>query len=65
MREERENNFSFLFSSFLSMIYGNQTINFSWSRRQSLSTRRELRVGTKSLAFQQKVLMLCNDLKFS
>ena len=51
MCEERENDFSFLFSLFLSQIYENQTIDFRRSRRQSWSTRRELRVGTKSLAF--------------
>ena len=45
--------FYFLFSSFLSQIYGNRIIDFFRSRRQSGSTRRELCVGTKSLAFRQ------------
>ena len=49
---ERERRFLFyIFFLFLSQIYGNRTVDFHWSRRQSWSTRRELRVGTKSLAF--------------
>ena len=53
MREERENDFYFYFLYFLSQIYGNWTVDFSRSKRQSWSMRRELRVGTKSLAFRQ------------
>ena len=45
--------FIFLFSSFLSQIYGNRTVDFCRSRRQSSTTRRELRVGTNILAFRQ------------
>ena len=41
----------FFFFYFLSKIYGNRTVDFCRSRRQSWSTRRELSVGTKSLAF--------------
>ena len=39
--------------SFLSKIYGNQTVGFCQSKRQSRSTHRELRVGTKILEFRQ------------
>ena len=53
VREERENDFYFYFLSFLSQIYGNRIVDFSRSRRQSWPTRRELRVGTKNLAFRQ------------
>ena len=53
MCEERENYFYFYFLSFLSHIYGNHIVDFSRSRRLSWSTRRELRIGTKSIAFRQ------------
>ena len=39
--------------SFLSKIYGNRTIGFHRSKRQSRSTHREQRVGTKILKFRQ------------
>ena len=52
-RDESDFFLIFLFSSLISQIYGNRTVNFSRSRRQSWSTRRELRVGTKSLTFRQ------------
>ena len=46
--------FLFLFlSSLLSQIYGNHTVGFRRSKRQSRSTYRELRVGTKILKFRQ------------
>ena len=38
---------------FLSKIYGNRTVGFRWSKRQSQSTHQELRVGTKILEFRQ------------
>ena len=53
VREERENEFSFLFYLFFSQIYGNRTVDFRRSRRQSWYTRRELRIGTNILAFCQ------------
>ena len=62
---ERERRFLFyIFFSFLSQIYGNRTVDFRRSRRQSLSTRRELRVGTKIVAFRhtsrgRKFFYLC------
>ena len=34
-------------------IYGNRIVEFCWSRRQSWTTRRELRVGTNILAVRQ------------
>ena len=37
----------------LSKIYGIRTIGFHWGKRQSRSTHRELRVGTKILEFRQ------------
>ena len=43
----------FFYSLFLSHIYGNRTVDFCRSRRQSWSKRRELRVGTNILAFRQ------------
>ena len=39
--------------SLLSKIYGNRTLGFRRSRRQSRSTHRELCVGTKILEFRQ------------
>ena len=45
--------FVFFLSSLLSHIYGNRTVDFCQSRRQSWTTRRELRVGTNILAFRQ------------
>ena len=52
---ERETNFYFIFffSLFLYHIYGNRTVDFYRSRRQSWTMRRELRVGTNILAFRQ------------
>ena len=41
------------FLSLLSKIYGNHIVGFRRSKRQSWSTQRELRVGTKSLVFCQ------------
>ena len=50
---ERERRFLFyIFFSFLFQIYRNWTVDFRRSRRQSWSTRRELRVGTKNSAFR-------------
>ena len=49
-REERGRIF-FFFSSFLSQIYGNWTVDFCQSKRQSWTTQRELRIGTNILAF--------------
>ena len=43
----------FFFSLLLFQIYGNRIVGFRRSKRQSWSTRRELRVGTKSLVFCQ------------
>ena len=43
----------FFFSSLLSKIYGNRIVDFHWSKRQSRSTHRELRVGTNILEFRQ------------
>ena len=43
----------FFFFSFLFKIYGNLTISFRWSIKQSRSTHREPHVGTKILAFCQ------------
>ena len=43
----------FFFFSLLSKIYGNRTIGFRRSRRQSWSMRRELHVSTEILAFRQ------------
>ena len=48
MRRER-----FQREKLLSKIYENWTIDFCHSRRQSWSMWRELRVGTKILAFRQ------------
>ena len=53
VREQRENDIYFYFLSFLSKIYENRIVHFSRSRSQSWPTRRELCVGTKSLAFRQ------------
>ena len=53
MRRESDKIFIFFFSLFLSQIYGNWTIDFCRNRRQSWTTRRELHVGTKILAFRQ------------
>ena len=52
MEREGERDFVFLFS-LLFKIYGNWTVGFRWNRRQSRSTQRELRVGTKILEFRQ------------
>ena len=38
---------------FISKIYGNWTVGFLWSKRQSRSTHRELHVGTKIFEFRQ------------
>ena len=67
MREERGERvirFLFFFSLFIFQIYGNRTVDFCRSRRQSWTTRRELRVDTNILAFRQtlsgrKFLYLC------
>ena len=59
--EERELYIFFFFSSFLSQIYENWTVDFRQSRRQSWTTRRELRVGTNILAF----FKTSRDIKFS
>ena len=40
-------------NSLLSKIYGNRTVGFLQSKKQSRSTHRELRVGTKILEFRQ------------
>ena len=53
MRRESDEIFYFLLFSLLSHIYGNWTVDFYWNRRQSWTTRRELRVGTNILAFRQ------------
>ena len=53
MRREREIFFFLILSSFLSKIYGNRTVSFRRSKRQSSSMHRELRVGTTILAFRQ------------
>ena len=37
----------------LSKIYGDRTVGFRWSKMQSSSTRRELRVGTRIWGFRQ------------
>ena len=52
-REVRESFILFFISSFHSQIYGNRTVDFCESGRQSWTTRRELRVGTNILAFHQ------------
>ena len=48
-REKKEKN-KFLL---ISKIYRNRTVGFRQSKRQSQSTHRELRVGTKILEFRQ------------
>ena len=58
MKREREGAERFLFFYFfffllLSQIYVNRIGGFSRSKRQSLSTHRELRVDTKILEFRQ------------
>ena len=45
--------FFFFFYLLLSQIYGNRTVGFRRSKRQSWTMRRELRVGTNILAFRQ------------
>ena len=40
-------------NSLLSKIYGNWTVGFRQNKRQSQSTHRGLRVGTKILKFRQ------------
>ena len=50
-RAGRERYFDFFF--LLSKIYGNRIVGFRRSKRQSSSTHRELRVGTKILEFRQ------------
>ena len=37
----------------LSTFYGNRTVGFHWSKRQSYSMRQELRVRTRILGFCQ------------
>ena len=57
MGEERESTrrerYFFFFYLLLSKIYGNQNVGFRRSKRQSRSTHKELRVGTKILEFRQ------------
>ena len=53
VRREREKGKKKKIFSLLSKIYGNQTVGFCWSKWQSRSTHRELRVGTKILEFCQ------------
>ena len=43
----------FFFSLFLSQIYGNRTIGFLWTKKQSSSTHRGLHVGTIFEEFRQ------------
>ena len=50
--EEREREGKRFFS-LIFKIYGNRTVGFHQSKRQSRSTHRELRVGTKILEFCQ------------
>ena len=50
-RERKRNKKKFFL--LLSKIYGNRTVGFRRSKRQSRSTHRELRVGTKILEFRQ------------
>ena len=45
--------FFIFFSLFLSQIYENRIVDFHRSKRQSRTTRRELRVGTNILTFYQ------------
>ena len=52
-REEREREREKKIFSLISKIYENQTVGFCQSKRQSRSTHRELRVGTKILEFRQ------------
>ena len=52
MRIEREGDFFFFLSSFFSKIYENRIVGFRWSKRQSQSMHRELRVDTKILEFR-------------
>ena len=52
-RERVEREIFFFLSLLLSKIYGNRTSSFRRSKRQSSSTHRELRVGTKILTFRQ------------
>ena len=49
-RREREIFFFFLL---LSKIYGNWIVGFRRNKKQSQSTHRELRMGTKILEFRQ------------
>ena len=54
MKREVRAIFIFIFlSPFLSQIYKNRSVDFRRSRRQSWTTRRELRVGTNILEFCQ------------
>ena len=50
--EKRDFIYLFLFSLLIFQIYENRIVDFYRSRRQSWSTRRELRVGTNILAFR-------------
>ena len=54
-RERERGGKEFFFSLLLSKIYGNLTVGFRWSKRQSLSTYRELRVGTKIFEFHYEI----------
>ena len=50
--EGREIEILFIFLSLLSKIYENWTVGFRQNKRQSSSTHRELRMGTKILEFR-------------
>ena len=52
-RREREKGKKKNIFSLLSKIYGNRTVGFCRNKRQSRSTHKELRVGTKILEFCQ------------
>ena len=51
--EKRERERKNKIFSLLSKIFGNRTVGFRRSKRQSRFTHRELRVGTKILKFRQ------------
>ena len=53
MREKKERKKGKMIFSLLSKIYGNRTVGFRRTKRQSRSTNLELRVGIKILEFSQ------------
>ena len=53
MREKKERKKGKMIFSLLSKIYGNRTVGFRRTKRQSQSTNLELRVGIKILEFSQ------------